>query len=202
MLIEPAIEKLLPHVKNRYDLAIVIAKRNRELVDGAEPLVDERRSASLQSLACRELGDEKIVAVPGHVDAYVPIRQEIIDALNQVEEEEEDDEWKATPQEEEPTPTPVSKIRVMTEEDMFYLPHEEDDEDEEEDEFDDAKLSDEDLDEEDIDDVDDVDSLAADDEDDFLDDDLDDIDTESIDNIKGDEDDDILSVYEDYDNYD
>ena len=36
MLVKPPLERLLPKVENRYTLAILVAKRARQLVDGAE----------------------------------------------------------------------------------------------------------------------------------------------------------------------
>ncbi len=39
MLVKPPMENLLPKVDNRYTLAILVAKRARQLVDGALPLV-------------------------------------------------------------------------------------------------------------------------------------------------------------------
>ena len=40
MLVKPPMEKLLTKAENRYTLAILVAKRARQLVDGAQPLTD------------------------------------------------------------------------------------------------------------------------------------------------------------------
>ena len=40
-LIEPSIDELLTKVENKYVLALLCAKRARELFDGDEPLIDE-----------------------------------------------------------------------------------------------------------------------------------------------------------------
>ncbi len=76
MLVKPQIESLLPHVENRYSLAILIAKRARQLVDGAQPL-SETDSPNNVSIACQELEEDKIECVRGVSDFYIPIRPEI-----------------------------------------------------------------------------------------------------------------------------
>ncbi len=76
MLVKPQIEELLPHVDNRYSLAILIAKRARQLVEGAQPLV-ETDSPNNVSIACQELDEYKIQFVKGVKDFFIPIRPEI-----------------------------------------------------------------------------------------------------------------------------
>ncbi|MBP7403063.1 MAG: DNA-directed RNA polymerase subunit omega [Clostridia bacterium] len=76
MLVKPQIEALLPHVDNRYSLAILVAKRARQLVDGAQPLSDND-SPNNVSIACQELDEDRIVCVRGARDFHIPIRPEI-----------------------------------------------------------------------------------------------------------------------------
>ena len=76
MLVRPPVEKLLPKVENRYVLAVLVAKRARQLVDGARPLI-ESDSPNLVTLACEELGMNRIACVKGIVDVYIPLRPEI-----------------------------------------------------------------------------------------------------------------------------
>lgn len=76
MLVKPPLEKLLPKVDNRYTLAIMIAKRVRQLVDGAMPLLDSD-SPNLVTLACEELAATRICCVNGLLNPYIPLRPEI-----------------------------------------------------------------------------------------------------------------------------
>jgi DNA-directed RNA polymerase subunit omega len=76
MLVKPSLEKLLPKVDNRYTLAIMIAKRARQLVDGAQPLIDSD-SPNLVTLACEELSYNRITWVRGQVSPYIPLRPEV-----------------------------------------------------------------------------------------------------------------------------
>lgn len=76
MLVKPTLEKLLPKVENRYTLAILVAKRARQLVDGAQPLL-ESDSPNLVTLACEELASNRISCVRGIVNPYIPLRPEI-----------------------------------------------------------------------------------------------------------------------------
>ena len=76
MLVKPTLEKLLPKVENRYTLAILVAKRARQLVDGAMPLL-ESESPNLVTLACEELSSNRISCVKGHLSPYIPLRPEI-----------------------------------------------------------------------------------------------------------------------------
>lgn len=88
MLVKPELEKVLPKVDNRYTLAVVIAKRVRQLVDGALPLV-ESESPNLVTIACEELAAEKIVCVKGQVKPYIPLKPEIEAARLAARAEEE-----------------------------------------------------------------------------------------------------------------
>ena len=76
MLVKPQIETLLPHVENRYSLAILVAKRARQLVDGGQPLCDSD-SPNNVSIACQELQEDRIECVRGTSDFFIPIRPEI-----------------------------------------------------------------------------------------------------------------------------
>jgi DNA-directed RNA polymerase subunit omega len=76
MLVKPPLEKLLPKVDNRYTLAILVAKRVRQLVDGAMPLL-ESDSPNLVTLACEELASNRISCVKGILNPYIPLRPEI-----------------------------------------------------------------------------------------------------------------------------
>ena len=76
MLVKPQIEALLPHVENRYSLAILVAKRARQLVDGGQPLSDTD-SPNNVSIACQELQENRIKCVRGTSEFFIPIRPEI-----------------------------------------------------------------------------------------------------------------------------
>ena len=76
MLVKPPIEKLLPKADNRYTLAILVAKRARQLVDGALPLM-ESDSPNLVTLACEELASNRISCVHGHVEPVIPRRPDL-----------------------------------------------------------------------------------------------------------------------------
>jgi hypothetical protein len=54
----------------------LVAKRARQLVDGAQPLV-EADSPNLVSQACEELAQDVIRLVHGHVTPYIPLRPEV-----------------------------------------------------------------------------------------------------------------------------
>lgn len=79
MLIKPPIETLLPKVESRYTLAMLVAKRARQLVDGAQPMV-ESDSPNLVTLACEEVAADRVICVPGLHNPVVPLRPEIEEA--------------------------------------------------------------------------------------------------------------------------
>lgn len=79
MLIKPSLESLLPKVESRYTLAMVVAKRARQLVDGAQPMV-ESDTPNLVTLACEEIYADKVVCVSGLHTPVVPLRPEIEEA--------------------------------------------------------------------------------------------------------------------------
>lgn len=76
MLIKPTMESLLKKVESRYTLAILAAKRARQLVNGALPLSCSD-SPNFVTLACEEIVKGRIVAVKGIHDIYIPLRPEI-----------------------------------------------------------------------------------------------------------------------------
>jgi len=79
MLVQPPIEDLLPKAESRYSLAMLVAKRTRQLVDGAEPMVPET-TPNLVTLACEEIVAGKVVGIPGIHTPVVPLRPEIEEA--------------------------------------------------------------------------------------------------------------------------
>lgn len=58
-MINPSIVSLLEKVDNKYSLIVLTAKRSRELIDGAKPLV-EMDSTKPVTIAINEIEDEKI----------------------------------------------------------------------------------------------------------------------------------------------
>ena len=76
MLVYPKMEDLLPKAENRYTLAILVAKRARQLVDGARHMVDSD-SPNLVTVACEELAGGQFFGVKGIRNVYIPLRPEI-----------------------------------------------------------------------------------------------------------------------------
>lgn len=76
MLIDPAIESLLPKVENRYVLAILAAKRARQLVEGAQPLAGNKVQNPLTQ-ASFEIAEDLVVPVKGKHEPVVPLRPEV-----------------------------------------------------------------------------------------------------------------------------
>ncbi len=58
-MISPSIVSLLDKVENRYSLIVLTAKRSRELIDGAKPLVD-MDSTKPVTIAINEIEEDKI----------------------------------------------------------------------------------------------------------------------------------------------
>ncbi len=79
MLVKPPLEQLLPKVESRYTLAMLVAKRTRQLVDGAQPMV-ETDSPNLVTVACEEIAQDKVICVEGIFTPFVPLRPEIEEA--------------------------------------------------------------------------------------------------------------------------
>lgn len=70
MLVYPELENLLPKVDNRYTLAITVAKRVRQLVNGAQPLI-KSDTTNLVTMACEELASDRI-ACAGSAETTYP----------------------------------------------------------------------------------------------------------------------------------
>lgn len=208
MLTNPPLEKLLERADNRYTLTISVAKRTRQLVDGAQPLVETKPNQSLLTFACEEYAADTFVSLPGKLEPEIPLRPEVelaIEEAQRMAAEKADMRASYDPEEERINQPPVSKIRIMNPDEMFYMPYEEEDEDEKDEDLnedldnqldedaEDLDEDDEDLDEND-EDEDDVDVDSSDsDEDEMMvsDEELDSIDG-SIDDFSEDEDDDYV----------
>lgn len=76
MLVKPTMESLLKKVDGRYTLAILAAKRARQLVNGALPL-STSDTPNYVTLACEEIVKGRIVCVKGIKDIYIPLRPEV-----------------------------------------------------------------------------------------------------------------------------
>lgn len=85
MLVQPPIEELLPKAESRYTLAMLVAKRTRQLVDGAQPMVPET-TPNLVTLACEEIVAGKVIGIPGIHNPFVPLRPEIEEARRMAKE--------------------------------------------------------------------------------------------------------------------
>ena len=197
MLTNPPLEKLLERADNRYTLTISVAKRTRQLVDGAQPLVETKPNQSLLTLACEEYAADTFVSLPGKLEPEIPLRPEVelaIEEAQRMAAEKADMRASYDPEEERMNQPPVSKIRIMNPDEMFYMPYEEEDEDEKDEDLDDQLDEDaENLDEDD-EDEDDVDVDSSDSGEDGMmvsDEELDTIDG-SIDDFSEDEDDDYV----------
>lgn len=75
MLVKPSIEQLLKKVDNRYSLTYVVARRARQLVAGAQPM-SNADTQNYVTLACEEIAENQVIAVPRLVDPIVPLRPE------------------------------------------------------------------------------------------------------------------------------
>jgi DNA-directed RNA polymerase subunit K/omega len=75
MLVEPSIEKIKKQANCPFEAAILVSQRARQLTEGAQPMVPDT-AANNVSLACCEVADGKVVAVPGIKDPVVPITRE------------------------------------------------------------------------------------------------------------------------------
>ena len=79
MLVKPTLDELLPKTENRYTLAVLVAKRARQLMNGGLPMV-ESDTPNMVTLSCEEIALGEVVAVPGKVEVEVPLRPEVIEA--------------------------------------------------------------------------------------------------------------------------
>jgi len=93
MLTKPSIESLLPKVDSRYTLAILVAKRARQIVIGGKVLVPVD-SPNTVTQACEELAADRVTFVRGDLPivhnreqfaygVYVELRPDVIDARMQ-----------------------------------------------------------------------------------------------------------------------
>ncbi|MBQ2287765.1 MAG: DNA-directed RNA polymerase subunit omega [Lachnospiraceae bacterium] len=75
-----------PVVNSRYSIVIATAKRARQIVSGAEPLVEDAEGKKALSIAVEELytGQVKILA-----DDDVAVAEEIMEDIEEAEEETE-----------------------------------------------------------------------------------------------------------------
>lgn len=79
MLVRPTLDELLPRTENRYTLAVLVAKRARQLMNGALPMVDSD-TPNMVTLSCEEIAVGDVVAVPGKHEVEIPLRPEVIEA--------------------------------------------------------------------------------------------------------------------------
>jgi DNA-directed RNA polymerase subunit omega len=79
MLIQPSTESLLPLVENRYVLAMLAARRARQLTSGACPTF-ETETPNPVTLASEEIGEGSVVYRYGKWDAVIPEHPLIIAA--------------------------------------------------------------------------------------------------------------------------
>lgn len=60
MLVKPKTEDLLKKVDNRYELVIAISKRGRQIINGSEPMVDNKDDEKSElTVAALELDKNK-----------------------------------------------------------------------------------------------------------------------------------------------
>ena len=82
MLVDPPMEQLLDKATCAYELAVLVSKRARQLVDGAQPMIPDS-AANAVPLACREIAQGKVVGVEGVVkksEYKVPLTKEAREA--------------------------------------------------------------------------------------------------------------------------
>jgi DNA-directed RNA polymerase subunit omega len=58
-MINPSIVSLLKNIDNRYSLVVITAKRARQLIDGAKPMLDVDSSKPV-TIAINEINEGKI----------------------------------------------------------------------------------------------------------------------------------------------
>lgn len=128
MLNKPPLDELLPKTENRYTLAVLVAKRARQLVDGAQPMV-ESDIPNLVTLASEEIVESTVVGVPGDHKPIVPIRPEIEAARLAAERDADNDmtfdlvqqvqQVAPAPQVEEPV-VRLSPIKILGDDGQIY----------------------------------------------------------------------------------
>lgn len=89
MLIKPSLDQLLPHTENSYTLAILVAKRARQLIEGALPMI-ESHTPNRVTLSCEEVAESTVVAVPGQHTPFVPLHPDVIARLEEEKRAKED----------------------------------------------------------------------------------------------------------------
>ena len=87
MLTKPTLEELLERTENRYTLACVVARRARQLVEGGQPLVDRDSvgSNNIVSVSAEEISQDKVAAIPGIHEPYLPLRRDVREKLLEAE---------------------------------------------------------------------------------------------------------------------
>lgn len=128
MLNKPPLDELLPKTENRYTLAVLVAKRARQLVDGAQPMVNSE-TPNLVTLASEEIVESTVIGVPGEHNPVVPIRPEIEAARLAAERDADNDmtfdllqqvqQVAPEPQQEEVAPRP-SLIKILGDDGEIY----------------------------------------------------------------------------------
>ncbi|MFP5527786.1 DNA-directed RNA polymerase subunit omega [Peptococcus simiae] len=74
-MIQPSIDKLLEEADSKYSLAVVAAKRARELVDGAVRLTDAPTNKSV-SIALCEIGEGHVsYTFNDDVETEIPVEE-------------------------------------------------------------------------------------------------------------------------------
>ncbi|SCG83514.1 DNA-directed RNA polymerase subunit omega [Proteiniborus sp. DW1] len=58
-MLYPSINDLLKNVDSRYTLVLLVSKRARQIVDGAEPLVEPKSNKPV-SIAVQEVSENKV----------------------------------------------------------------------------------------------------------------------------------------------
>ncbi len=89
MLVKPNLDELLPRTENRYTLAMLVAKRARQLIDGGQPMEDSGTPNPV-SLSAEEVALGRVLAVEGQRETgydrhsaeqvVVPLRPEVLEA--------------------------------------------------------------------------------------------------------------------------
>lgn len=87
MLTKPTLEELLERTENRYTLACVVSRRARQLVEGGQPLVDRNSvgSNNIVSVSAEEISQDKVAAIPGIHEPYLPLRRDVREKLLEAE---------------------------------------------------------------------------------------------------------------------
>lgn len=79
MLVKPSLEDLLKRVENRYILAMLAARRARQLTSGAQSFVKENNPSNV-TIAAEEISEDKIALLSGNHKVAIPLRPEIEEA--------------------------------------------------------------------------------------------------------------------------